>query len=297
MNAWRQLRRIWLDPPPAYAFEISQAGIAWSRQMKKERTLGFEALAPDVLEITPLKDNVIRQEMLFEAVRAISQGNGKKGKRPAALILPDYCTRIAVLDFDDLPKDKKEQEALVRFRMKKSIPFDVDSATVSYHVQPGRGSRKYEVVTAVAALEIIARYEAAFRGAGFEPGYVTTSTLATMNLRDKEGIRVLAKLSGRVMTAVVVDGKQLRLLRCMELPVVSPEEVFRVLFPTFAYVEDELGAKPDRLIICGFGDLTGEIAEQCAADLDVPVDLLQSKLGQPDDTNAGLFGFLEATGE
>ncbi len=297
MSAWRQLRRIWLDPPPAYAFEVSQTGIAWSRQVKKERTLGFEALEPDVLEISPLKDNVIRQGVLFEAVKAISPGNGKSRKRPAALILPDYCARIAVLDFDDFPSDKKEQEALVRFRMKKSVPFDVDSATVSYHVQPGRGSKKYEVVAAVAALEIIARYEAAFRAAGFEPGYVTTSTLATMNLRDKDGIRVLAKLSGTVMTAAVVDGKQLRLLRCIELPAVAPEEIFRVLFPTFAYVEDELGAKPNRLILCGFGGLTEEIAEQSAAGLDVPVDLLQSKLGQPDDTNAGLFGFLESTGE
>jgi hypothetical protein len=34
----------------------------------------------------------------------------------AAVILPDYCARVAVLDFDAFPDDPEEQQALVRFR-------------------------------------------------------------------------------------------------------------------------------------------------------------------------------------
>jgi type IV pilus assembly protein PilM len=295
MNFLRQFKRMWQDPPPGYAFEFSPAGIAWSRRQKKELKLGFEALEPDVLEISPLKDNVLRPEALFEQVRALAPQNGKSRKRTAALILPDYCARIAVLDFNDFPSDKEEQESLVRFRMKKSIPFDLESAKVSYHVQSsGGGQKKYEVVAAVAALEIVARYEAALRSAGFAPGYVTTSALATLNLLREDGVRVVAKLAGAVLTAIVTDGKNLRLLRCVELPAMTPDEVIRVLFPTFAYAEDELGVRPDRMLLCGFGDLTDEVVGQCRSDLGVEVQLLNSRLGQPDETNAGLLGFLEA---
>ena len=56
------------------------------------------------------------------------------------LILPDYCARVAVLDFDTFPSDPAEQLALVRFRIKKSVPFDVDSAIVSYVEQPRPGN-------------------------------------------------------------------------------------------------------------------------------------------------------------
>ncbi len=59
----------------------------------------------------------------------------RKGK-DVALILPDFCARIAVLDFDGFPADAKEQAALVRFRLKRSVPFDVETAALSYFAQP-----------------------------------------------------------------------------------------------------------------------------------------------------------------
>ena len=64
----------------------------------------------------------------------------------------------------------------MRFRVKKTVPFDIESAAVSYWVQPAAGSKgKVEVVAVTVALEILARYEALFRNAGFQPGEVTTS--------------------------------------------------------------------------------------------------------------------------
>ena len=60
------------------------------------------------------------------------------------MILPDYAARVSVLDFDSFPSTPEEQLSLVRFRVKKTIPFDIDSAAVSYYVQPAprQGARK-----------------------------------------------------------------------------------------------------------------------------------------------------------
>ena len=80
-----------------------------------------------------------------------------------------------MLDFDNFPSDAKEQLSLVRFRVKRSVPFDVESAALSYWAQPAEG-KKVDVVVVVAPLEIVSRYEAPFRAAGMTPGLVTTSS-------------------------------------------------------------------------------------------------------------------------
>ena len=297
MILWKQIRRVLEDPPPAFAFEISQAGIAFFRRGKPPEA-GFQPLEPDVLAISPLQDNVVRPEVLFRQVRALAPANGKGRRRTAALILPDYCARVAVLDFDAFPSDRQEQLSLVRFRMKKSLPFDPDSAKVSYHLQSsGGGAKKYEAVVVVAALEIAARYEAAFRAAGFEPGYVTTSMLAALNLLGGDSVRVVAKLSGGVLAVSVTAGESLKLLRCVELPELTAQEVMGVLYPTFAYVEDELASRPQSLLLCGFGEMAAPVGQQSEAELGVSVEPLRSRLGEPDQTNAGLLGYLEAVGE
>ena len=127
-----------------------------------------------MLAVTPLKDNVILPDELSFAVRDLAPQNGNRKRRDVALILPDYSTRIAVLDFDNFPSDAKEQISLIRFRIRKSVPFDVESAAISYYVQPAEG-KKCDVVVVVAPLEVVSRYEAPFRAAGMNPGLVTTS--------------------------------------------------------------------------------------------------------------------------
>ena len=114
---------------------------------------------------------------------------------------------MAVLDFDNFPSDAKEQLALIRFRLRKSVPFDVESAAISYFVQPAEG-KKFDVVVVVAPLEVVSRYEAPFRAAGMNPGLVTTSSLAALNLdrgwrhhRGGQGHRTGAHRDGARATA------------------------------------------------------------------------------------------------
>lgn len=282
------------DPPPPYAFEVSEAGIAWARQPQEKGAkleIGFFAFGPDVLAVSPSKDNVMQPELFEAAVASLAESNGGRRKRDAVLILPDYSARVAVLDFDQFPSIKEEQTALVRFRMKKTVPFDMELAPVSFQAKQQGG--KWHVVAAAAALEIVARYEAAFRVAGFTPGFVTTSALAAVDLTAQEKAVISAKLSGRVMTVALSDSGRLELLRCVELGMVSLEEAMGVLFPTVAYAEDK-GARPEKLLLCGFGDLGQDVADACAAELQLTVEPLRASLGVPDARNAGLYGYLQA---
>jgi type IV pilus assembly protein PilM len=280
------LAALFKDPPPAYAFEVSEAGIA-SAELAKAPLTGFHPLTPGTVSVSPLRDNILMPEELAAAVRGLAPVNGKGKRRDIALILPDYCARVAVLDFDSFPADAREQISLVRFRMKKSVPFDVESAAVGYYAQHSGG--KVDVVAAVAPVEIIARYEAPFRAAGMNPGFVTTSSLAALRLVEGTQVAVLAKRSGNILTLMVLLGGVLKLIRCLEL-----EDVAADLYPTFAYVEDQLGVKAEALLLCGFGAATEEYQRQFHRDLGIPVEPLRSAAGAPAETNAGLIGYLSS---
>jgi type IV pilus assembly protein PilM len=297
MSVFQQISQLVSDPAPGYVFELSEAGIAFATGGQT----GFLPLEAGTIEVSPVDDNVRKPEAVMAALKSVAPADdlkkraGLKKRRRAALILPDYAARVNVLDFDSFPAAPEEQLALIRFRLKKTLPFDIDSAAVSYYAQrPKRDGDKIEVVAVIVALSVIARYEALLRGMNFHAGEVTTSALAALNLFSQTApgeISVIAKLGGNVLTVMVIAGGTLKLFRCVALEhagkdPVTEAEVLSVLQPTFSYVEDELGAPAGRLILCGFRDgalpgLAGERGE------------LSSRFGMPGAYNAGLLGYLE----
>ncbi len=287
-----RLAAVFRDPPPSLAFEISGRGIAMAR-LQTPGEFSVRPLPPGVLSISPVHDNVLKPDDLAAAVRELTPPNGGRKRRDAALILPDYCARVAVLDFDSLPKDPAEQMSLVRFRMKKSVPFDVESAALSFAPQAAEGKRIH-VAVVVAPVEIVARYEAPFRAAGLNPGLVTISSLAAFELVEGQAVTVVAKLTGEVLTVLVVEKGRLKLVRSLELAAASLEEVAADLYPTFVYIEDSLGVKAERLLLCGFGPLAEEAARRFKTDLGAEVELVRSPLGSPGEGDAGLHGYLKS---
>jgi type IV pilus assembly protein PilM len=283
MSIIQSISRLVKDPPPEHAFEISEAGISYAHGTQT----GFERFEPGTIEVSPSVDNVLRPEAISSMIASIAPPSAGKKRRPAALILPDYAARVTVLDFDSFPSVAAEQLPLVKFRIKKTIPFDIESAAVSYYVQPSSGSKKVEVVAVTMAFDIVARYEALFRAAGFHPGDVTTSSLAALNMYRGDGVAVVAKLSGLVLTVTVLSGGTIKLFRCVRLEGLDETELLAILHPTFAYVEDELASPVRKLFLCGF-------PHGVPAELRCEVEPLRSRIGAPGEYNAGLLGYLES---
>jgi type IV pilus assembly protein PilM len=287
-----KLKSLLQDPPPAMVFEITEAGIAAAR-IGARAELEFQPLKPGTLTVSPIKENVVDPDEFVSAVRSLAGTQAARKRKDVALILPDYSARISVLDFDHFPKEPKEQAALIRFRLKRSVPFDVETAAMSYYPQPSTGG-KVDVVVVMAPLEIVSRYEAPFRTAGLNPGLVTTSSLAMLDLAPEAGLSVIAKLTGHVLSVLVRENVNLKLVRCLELPSSDLDDIAAVLIPTFVYIEDNLGRRAERLFLCGFGAETDEAARRLAGELSVEVEPLRSPLGPPGENNAGLLGYLRS---
>ena len=277
------IANLFQEPPPSHAFEISEAGIAFAQG----HHVDFRPFEPGIISVSPSRDNLLRPEAFAASVASIAPVSGKNKRRRAALILPDFAARVQVLDFDAFPSATEEQVSLIKFRVRKTVPFDVDSAVVSYHPQPH--DKRVDVVAAIVALEIVARYEAPFRQMGFQPGLVTTSSLAALNLAPPTGVSIIIKLSGRVLSVMVQNGTRLQLVRTVELEHVEVDEILAVLHPTVAYIEDEMATRPDRVYVIGQHSFASELGRE----LNIPVETLSSPHGTPSEYNAGLLGYLK----
>jgi type IV pilus assembly protein PilM len=150
------------------------------------------------------------------------------------------------------------------------------------------------VVVVVAPLEVISRYEAPFRAAGMNPGLVTTSSLVSLNLVEDGGITVVAKITGRVLTVMVLQNGRLKLVRCLEVHANDVAEIAADLYPTFVYIEDNIGAKAERLLLCGFAERMEAARQQFQNELGVEVHPVRSPLSPPGENNAGLLGYLRS---
>jgi len=272
------------DPPPEFAFEVSEMGLAWSSPKGK----GFTAFEPGTLRVSPSEENVLRAESMARVVREVAGEAAGRKRRTAALILPDYAGRTTVLDFDSFPGKPEEQATLVKFRLRKAVPFDIDSASVSYYAQQRAGSKKVDVVASSMSLETLARYEAPFRAAGLHVGFVTPSLLSGLNAVPATGCRVVVKLSGLVLAIAVTDGGALRLLRTIELPEASPDAIAEHLMPTLIYMQDEWGQVPLTVYAVGF--------DPAWLGLDQPAENLTGPYGAAQAHNSGLLGWLAGGG-
>ena len=183
-------------------------------------------------------------------------------KRDVTVILPDTLVRVFVLDFDSLPAKAAEAVPVVRFRLRKMVPFDVEPAGVTYQVL-SQNETECRVLAAVMPGPILAQYEAVVRAAGYEPGAVLSSSLAALDALDSMEAVLAANLSAHAITTTIVNGQELLLYRTLDLPEDPGQriaEIQRSIAVAAAYFEDKLGARPRRLYYAGVQN-TDEFAE------------------------------------
>ncbi|HEY1160054.1 MAG TPA: hypothetical protein VGE83_05455, partial [Terracidiphilus sp.] len=209
---------------PAYAFQPLPAG----------------ALMPGIGE-----PNLKAPEAVAAAVRS-TLGQVSPRTRAVTLVVPDTVVRVFVLDFDSLPGKAAEAYPVLRFRLRKMVPFDVEHAGLSYQILVEK-KNECKVLAAVLPGPVLAEYEGAVRAAGYEPGAVLPSSLASLEVIDSMEAVLIANLSPLALTTSITNGQDLLLYRTLDLPedaALRQDEVQRGIAVAAAYFEDKLGVRP-----------------------------------------------------
>src|SRR5947209_2652033 len=188
------------------AARISESGGTVSTCAAHERSPGV--VVPDLIE-----NNLRERDAVRRVIQDTLSSIADRG-RDVIAVLPDAAVRVVLLDFETLPSKRDEAEAVVRFRLKKSLPFDPADARISYHAQSTGKSMR--AVAAVVLNTVLQEYESAFRDAGYNPGMVMPSMLAALGAADAERPTLVVKVDARTISIAILDQEQLLLFRTLE---------------------------------------------------------------------------------
>jgi type IV pilus assembly protein PilM len=211
-------------------------------------------VVPDMVEAN-LRD---RGRILDSVRKTLDSLSGRS--RDVIAVLPDAAIRVVLLDFDSLPAKPDDAEGVVRFRLKKSLPFDVDKAKVSYHSQTSTNGVR--LVAAVALTSVIEEYESVFREAGYSPGVVLPSMLAALGATDADRPTLVVKVDARTIGIAILDKQQLLLFRNLENPrgvTISGEQLADEVYPSIVFFQDTYHLNIERIFVAGLADVGGAV--------------------------------------
>ena len=287
------------DPPPLLVFEVSEDGVTGVRRSAAGGDLDARAerpLEPGVVEAAATRPNVRQPEVMEAAVREILAEIGTARRNESALILPDASTRLTVVEVGSWPASNEERLKLLRQRLAKSVPFDMDSTRMAF--QADKTANGYSVLVAMTPVEIVRQYEEVFDRCGLWPGYVEQSMSAALNLLPDGGMTLLAKLSGSSMTIAAVEQGRVRMIRGVDVSMDGysvMDDMIADLYPTRVFVEDQLEARVERVALAGFGELLPEALERLPQEMDCTVAPLEARGVVVGPREAGIWGYLEAS--
>ena len=245
------------NPKPKLACEVAADRVLAGRLAADGRTLEASAaheLAPGSVIPDLVEGNLRQREAVSAAIRETLDSVAARTHDVIAII-PDAAVRVVLLEFDTLPSDSEEAAGVVRFRMKKSLPFDVDKARVSYHVQ--KTDQGVRVVAAVALASVVEDYETAFRDAGFSPGVVLPSMLAALGASEGQKPTLVVKVDARTTSIAMLNSDQLQLFRTLENTrgvTITGEQLAEEVYPSVVFFQDTYHLNVEKIFVAGLAD-------------------------------------------
>jgi type IV pilus assembly protein PilM len=219
-----------LGTRPRLAVEIRADGLVAARADDAAGPLmevSRAELVEGALEAGLKAGNVVDRTALVVAVRRAldeiaGRGTGRGSGRDAGygrdvtVVVPDAAVRVLLLDFDQLPSKIAEALPVVRFRLKKLLPFEADDAMVSYQVMSNE-KNLVRVLAVAMPREVVEEYEGVVTAAGYLPGAVLPSTLAALaGLDEAQDAALVVNAGRRQVTTAIVKGGVLLLHRTLD---------------------------------------------------------------------------------
>jgi type IV pilus assembly protein PilM len=216
---------------------------------------GARELAPGSVVPDLVEGNLRQRDAVSAAVEeTLSSVAGRT--HDVIAVVPDAAVRVVLLEFDTLPTDSEEAANVVRFRLKKSLPFDIDKARVSYHAQ--KSNDGVRVVAAVAVASVVEDYEAAFRNAGFSPGVILPSMLAALGAAEGQRPTLVVKVDARTTSIAILNGDQLQLFRTLENMrgvTITGDQLAEDVYPSVVFFQDTYHLNIEKIFVAGISDV------------------------------------------
>ncbi|MGQ0735489.1 MAG: type IV pilus biogenesis protein PilM [Acidobacteriota bacterium] len=278
------------SPPPDVGVEIAPGHVAasrvtWRGSVATVSALRVEPLPAGVVAPGLLAANVIDAAVVGDAVSRAVAGLGGRVHR-IALILPDPVAKVSLVKFDSVPPRAEDIRELVRWQVRKSAPFPIEQALVSFSPGAKAAEGGQEFVVSVARSEVVAQYEQACQRAGLHAGLVDLSTFSLVNgvlgtSGVPDGDWLLVHVTPSYTTLAVLRGGDLMYFRNRAEE--TEGTLADVVHQTAMYYEDRLkGRGFGRVLLSGGGAASagnGDVRASLQERLGLAVESVEPKGG------------------
>ena len=168
---------------PAVAVEfaagrLTAASLEWRGGQPVVAAHAIEPLADGALIPSLTAANAHERPAVLAALSRLLDKVGRP--RRIGLIIPDVVAKVSIVRFEQVPAKTQDLDQLVRWQVRKSAPFAIEDAQVSY-VAGLHAADGHEFVVTLAKRAVIQEYEALCAEAGAHAGLVDLATLNVIN--------------------------------------------------------------------------------------------------------------------
>jgi type IV pilus assembly protein PilM len=192
-----------LDLRPAYppvAVEVDRGQLALVRLRK-----GGGRPALEAYRVQPMPEHAVGQSIFRPNLGSLDEMAGhvrelfeKSGTKPGrvSIVLPDNLAKTSIVTLPERPANRRQLDDLLRFKLKRSVPFRLEDAAISSWPLSSTGPG-IDMLVSVMLRSVVEQYEAAFEAAGARPGLVDLCTPSVFNLI-RHDVRKAAATGGDV---------------------------------------------------------------------------------------------------
>ncbi len=211
-------------------------------------------LPDQAVSVNPLKPNINNVEAVAEALKALWMRNRNRSPK-ICLLLQDRAALTFSLTLEQAPENRRECLELVRFKLKKSIPFRIEEAQINYFLETGEPDyQSSNLWVTVMNRDVLAQYEQLIESSiNCECGLVDLVTLNFMNLADAE-IRangwqgedhLYINLNRNYISIAITQKDRLVFYRSREMEHQDGilDEAMAEIHPTTMFYQDKLGGE------------------------------------------------------
>jgi type IV pilus assembly protein PilM len=245
--------------PPDLAVEIESGHVSAARLTWRGREATIAAHTVEMLPagaVIPAlaAANIADVSLVARAIAAAVSRVGGRLRR-AALVVPDAVAKVSLVRFETVPPRASDLNELIRWQIRKTAPFPLEQAVVSFTpgVRPAEGGQEF--VVTVARTDTIAQYEQACEQAGLQTGLVDLATFSIVNgvlasSAAPSGDWLLVHAASTYTTLTVMRGRDLIFFRNRDED--TEDTLADVVHQTAMYYEDRLkGEGFTRVLLAG----------------------------------------------
>ena len=160
------------------ADRVSAAGLETRGATPVINVHASEPLPAGALVPSLTSGNVLNRAAVMTALQRVLERTGNP--RRVGLVIPDLVAKVSLVRFEHVPGRASDLDQLVRWQVRKTAPFPIEDAQVSY--VPGfKAADGQEFIVSLARRSVVEEYESLCTDAGAHAGIVDLATFNVIN--------------------------------------------------------------------------------------------------------------------